>query len=129
MQASEPPVRIPKKKSAPVTGQPSLPADDMVALRTFVYFALGDGHLSSWEENFLNSMKHRLYQQAVWMSAKEQLILQQIKDKLHYDRPDDPLPPIDPDGIEDDTDADGWPVERQQADGFGDDDDLPDWLT
>jgi hypothetical protein len=116
------------KKSESATPQPSLSPDEMQSLRTFVMFALGDGHLTSWEENFLNSMKHRLYQQAVWLTDKQQAIVQQIKDKLHYDRPDDPLPPVDPDGIEDATDPDGWPIIREPVRAFDDDDELFDWM-
>jgi hypothetical protein len=116
------------KKPESATTQPSLSPDEMQSLRAFVMFALGDGHLTSWEENFLNSMKHRLYQQAVWLTDKQQAIVQQIKDKLHYDHPDDPLSPIDPDGIEDETDPDGWPMVRQPVRAFDDDDELFDWM-
>jgi hypothetical protein len=116
------------KKSDTSTAQPSLSADEMQSLRAFVGFALGDPHLTSWEENFLNGIKHRLYQQAMWLTDKQQVIVQQIKDKLHYDRPDDLLPPMDPDGIEENTDPDGWPMERQPVRAFDDDDELFDWM-
>src|SRR4051812_30088268 len=119
--------RMPKK-SEPPTAQPSLSPDEMQSLRAFVQFALGDEHLTSWEENFLNSLKHRLYQQAMWLTGKQQAIVRQIKDKLHYDHPDDPLPPIDPDGIEENIDPDGWPIPRQPVRAFEDDDELFDWL-
>jgi hypothetical protein len=116
------------KKSEPPAAQPTLSPDEMQSLRAFMRFALGDAHLTSWEENFLNSMKHRLYQQAMWLTDKQQAIVRQIKDKLHYDRPDDPLPPIDPDGIEENTDPDGWPTPRQAVRAFEDDDELFDWM-
>ncbi|PPQ35007.1 hypothetical protein [Rhodopila globiformis] len=116
------------KKSAPATVQPSLSPDDMQSLRSFVLFALGDPHLTAWEENFLNDMKHRLYQQAMWLTDRQQAIVRQIKDKLHYDHPDDPLPPIDPDGIEENVDPDGWPTARQPVRAFDDDDELFDWM-
>ena len=73
-------------------------------------------------------MKYRLYRQAMWLTDKQQVIVQQIKDKLHYDRPDVPPPPIDPDGVEENDDPDGWPAVRDVADPFGEDDELPDWL-
>ncbi len=100
----------------------------MQSLRVFVRWALGDGHLTGYEENFLNDMKYRLYRQAMWLTDKQQVIVQQIKDKLHYDRPDVPPPPIDPDGVEENDDPDGWPAVRDVADPFGEDDELPDWL-
>jgi hypothetical protein len=36
-------------------------------------------------------------------------------------RPDDPLPPLDPDGIEENDDPDGWPVVREWVDQFDND--------
>jgi hypothetical protein len=125
--ASQSESRMPKKSDTS-TAQPSLSPDEMQSLRAFVWFALGDPHLTAWEENFLNDMKHRLYQQAMWLTDKQQAIVQQIKDKLHHDHPDDPLPPMDPDGIEENTDPDGWPVQRQPVRAFDDDDELFDWM-
>ena len=118
-----------KKGDEPVVARPPLSSDEMQSLRDFVRFGLGDGHLTVWEENFLNAVKHRLYRQAVWLSNKEQVKVQQIKDKLHHDRPDVPLPPIDPDGIEPNDDPDGWPVVPDLVDQFEDDGELPDWLA
>jgi hypothetical protein len=100
---------------------PSLPPDQVQALWDFVRFGLGHPYLTAWEENFLNGVKHRLYAEAVWLTDKQHAIVRQIKDKLHYDRPDDPLPPLDPDGIHDDDDPDGWPAVRTWADPFDDD--------
>jgi hypothetical protein len=116
------------KKREPVVAQPSLSPDERQSLRVFVRWALGDGHLTGYEENFLNSMRYRLHRQAMWLTDKQQVIVQQIQDKLHYGRPDVPPPPIDPDGVEENDDPDGWPAVRGLADPFGDDDELPDWL-
>ncbi len=82
---------------------------------------MGDPHLTRWEEDFLNGMKHRLHDHAVWLSEKERSKVQQIKDKLHYERQDIPMPPIDPDGVEENDDPDGWPVVRVTTDQFEDD--------
>jgi hypothetical protein len=101
----------------------------MQSLRDFVRFALGDPHLTVWEDIFINGVKHRLYRQAVWFTDKQRAKIQELMDKLHYDRPDVPLAPIDPDGIESDDDPDGWPIVRDLADRFDDHDDLPDWLV
>jgi hypothetical protein len=57
----------------------------------------------------------------VWLTDKQQVIVRQIKDKLHYERPQVPLPPIDPDGIEENDDPDGWPTTRPPTDPFEDD--------
>jgi hypothetical protein len=101
--------------------EPPLTPDEVRLLWEFVRYGLGNPHLSAWEENFLNGVKHRLYSHAVWLSDKQQAIIRQIKDKLNYDRQDVPLPPIDPDGIDDNDDPDGWPVVRQRVDQFEDD--------
>jgi hypothetical protein len=130
MSANESTKRRPKRKrDEPVVAQPPLLPDEVKSLRDFLAFALGRPHLTWYEENFLNSIKHRLYRQAIWLTDKQQAILQQIKDKLHYDRPDIPLPPTDPDGIEENDDPDGWPVVRDLANQFEDDDELLDWLA
>jgi hypothetical protein len=110
-----------KKEREPDGQQPPLTPDEVRSLWEFVRDGLGNPHLTAWEENFLNGVKHRLYSQAVWLSDKQQAIIRQIKDKLHYDRPDVPLPPIDPDGIEENDDPDGWPMARDRVDQFEDD--------
>src|SRR5271154_6935365 len=104
--------------------QPLLTPDEVRSLWDFVRYGLGHPHLTAWEENFLNGVKHRLYTQAVWLSDKQQAVIQQIKDKLHYDRQDVPLPSIDPDGIEENDDPDGWPVVRDRLDQFEDDESI-----
>lgn len=107
-----------------IAASPSLPPDVVQALHDFVRFGLGHPYLTAWEENFLNGLKHRLYTEAVWLTDRQQAIIGRIKAKLHYDRPDDPLPPLDPDGIADDDDPDGWPVVRGWADQFDDDESI-----
>jgi hypothetical protein len=97
-----------------------LPAEAVTSLRAFVYWALGDGHLSSWEENLLNSVKLLLFNDTVWLSQKRLAKVQEIKDKLHYDRPDAPLAALDPDGIEPNDDPDGWPAKREWRDPYED---------
>ena len=95
---------------------PSLPPEDAQALRDFLRFALGDGHLTVWEENFLNSIKQALNRPAVWLSKRQQAIILQLQDKLHFNRQHEPLPAIDPDGIEENNDPDGWPTAKHAAD-------------
>jgi hypothetical protein len=116
------------QKQEAVTAPPPLSPEQMQALRAFVRSALGDGRVTAWEENFLNGIKHRLNCQSMWLTDRQQAIVQEIKDKLHYDRPDVPLPPIDPDGIEENEDVPGQPVARRPDDQFEDNDDLFDWL-
>ena len=103
-----------------VVARPPLSTDEAQSLRAFVRFALGDGHLTAWEENFLNCLKHSLYRPAAWLSSRQWAIVRQLQDKLHFDRQDVPLPPIDPDGIEEIHDSDGWPVNAPAADRFED---------
>jgi hypothetical protein len=121
--------RSKRKRDESVVVQPPLSPDEVKSLRDFLAFALGHPRLTWYEEGFLNSRKYQLYGQAIWLTDKQQAILQQIKDKLHYDRPDIPLPPIDPDSIEENDDPDGWPVVRDLANQFEDDDELLDWLA
>jgi hypothetical protein len=129
MSGSEPEKRNPKTKTrkaakkAPgsFVPRPPLNRDALISLRDFVSWGLGDGHNSWWEENFLNSIKHLTYNPPVWLSDKQQVKLQEIKDKLHFDRQDVPLPPIDPDGVEENDDPDRWPTVRGSADQFEDD--------
>jgi hypothetical protein len=117
------------KRDERVVARPPLPPDEVKSLRDFLASALGHSRLTWYEEGFLNSMKQRLYRPTIWLSDKEQVILQQIKDKLHYDRPDVPLPSIDPDGVEENNDPDGWPVVQDLANQFEDDEELLDWLA
>jgi hypothetical protein len=111
-------------------GKPPLSPDEMQAFGDFVVsYALGNARLTWFEENFLNTMKHRLYRQVVWLSDKEQVIIRQIKDKLHYDRQDVPLPPIDLDGVEENDDPDGWPTVRDDTVDQLEDNALVDYLA
>jgi len=98
-----------------------LSPDEVGALREFTYYGLGDGRLSWWEENFLNHIKYLLRSEAVWLSDRQQAKVHQLKDKLHYDRQDVPLPPIDPDGVEENDDPDDSPAVPTLVDRFRDD--------
>ncbi len=110
------------KMSPPEPAGHLLSPEERQSLLKFVRFGLGDGRLKPWEEQFLSGRHQELYGQAVWLTHKQQVKVQEIKDKLHYDRPDVPLPPIDPDGVEETDDPDGWPVLRDDAvDPFDDD--------
>jgi hypothetical protein len=106
-----------------------LSALDRDALKAFVDFSIGDPHLTAYEENFVNSMKQRLLNRTIFVSIKQAKIITQIKEKLHYNQPNVPLPPIDPDGIEPNNDpdglsidADGYPINREVIDQFDIDD-------
>jgi hypothetical protein len=112
----------------PPPGPPPLSPDEKQLLRAFVRFGLGDGHLTPWEEKFLSDRHLELYGQIVWLTDKQQASLQQIKDKLNYDRQHIPLSPIDPDGVEENDDPDVWPVVTAIADPF-EDDEPPDWAA
>jgi hypothetical protein len=57
--------------------------------------------------------------------GKQQAIIWELKDKLNYDRPYVPLPPIDPDGVEENDDPDGYPPVRSVMD----EDELRRWLA
>jgi hypothetical protein len=119
--------RKPKRpRREPFVSRPPLTADEIQSLRAFVRYGIGDPHVNWWEENFLNSIKILLYNSPVWLSDKRQAVLQQLKDKLNYDRQHVPLPPIDPDGIMENDDPDGWPIAKAAADRFQDDE-LPNW--
>lgn len=114
--------------SPPAATEPALPPEQVQALRDFLMYGLGDSHLTWWEENFLNGVKDRLRCPAVRLSEAQWAIIRQLQDKLHYDRQDVPLPPIDPDGIAENTDPDGWSEASDAVDNY-DEDGLPDWLT
>lgn len=80
-----------------------------------------------WEEAFLSGLNHVLYRPRIWLTVKQQAKMEEIKDKLHFEHPDDPLPAIDPDGVQENDDPDGWP----QADcvaAFDEEEIPPDWL-
>lgn len=125
MRDESKPVRLrkPRKAKFLAAGIPPLTRASRDELRSFLDFAQGDGHLSRWEEDFLNTQRQRTYEPAMWLSDRERVKLFEIKTKLHYYCQDVPLPPIDPDGIEINDDPDGWPIERSVAD---EPDDLPD---
>jgi len=99
----------------PEAGGRLLSPDERQSILNFVRFGLGDGRLRSWEERFLSDRHQELYGKAVRLTNKQHAKVQEIKDKLHYDRQDVPLPPIDPDGVEENDDRDGWPVVRDDA--------------
>lgn len=103
---------------APKPAAPPLSPEDLCALRTFVNYALGDEHLTVWEENFVNNLKHKLFRPVTRLSTRELVKIDQIKAKLHYNRPEVPLPKIDPDGVEVNEDPDGWPIEEEIIDEF-----------
>jgi hypothetical protein len=131
MVASESPKRKPKKKTREAAVDPPWPwllPHERQALREFVDFARGNPRLTWWEEYFLCSMNRRLYRRLIWVTLKQQEIIGQIKEKLHYDQPDVPLPPIDPDGIEENDDSDVWPTSRSLA-GPSDDAEVQRWLS
>jgi hypothetical protein len=94
------------------------PIENIDDLRAFIRWAQGDPHLSAWEENFLNSAKKRLRWDLVLFSPKAERKLAEIRAKLHYDQQHIPLPPIDPDGLVENDDPDGWPIENSQLDEF-----------
>jgi hypothetical protein len=54
----------------------------------------------------------------VLFSPKAERKLAEIRAKLHYDQQHIPLPPIDPDGLVENDDPDGWPIENSQLDEF-----------
>ena len=87
-------------------------------LRGLIRYALGDPHLSSWEENFLNGAKQRLWRESVQFTPKQEVKLAEIRAKLHYDKQHIPLPPIETDGLVENDDPDGWPVAIDQQDEF-----------
>ncbi len=119
-----------KKRRGSVVAEPwpRLLPHEKEALRDFVLFALGSPYLTWWEELFLCSMNQRLYRRAVWVTLKQQAIILQIKEKLHYDKPDVPLPPIDPDGVEENDDPDGLPADEPLEITF-DDAEVQRWLA
>lgn len=115
MLAIKPRNRQKKPKLKPFDGiilDPSM----VIELQNFVRFGLGDDHLTAWEENFLNTIKQLMRQDTVRLTFKQCDIIGEIKAKLHFDRPDDPLPPIDPDGLVENDDPDGWPLEDPASD-------------
>jgi hypothetical protein len=113
--------RTQRKSKQPPGGQggsPALSPHAVEELWDFVRFALGDLRLSSWEENFVNSMKYRAQQEAVRLSPKEQTKYGEVSAKLHYDQQHISLPPIDPDGLVENDDPDGWPLPVRKMDEF-----------
>jgi hypothetical protein len=70
----------------------------------------------------LSDRHQELCGSAVWLTNKQGVIIQQIKDKLDYDRREVPPLPSDPDGAQENDDPDGWPVVRDDVvDQFEDD--------
>ncbi len=114
-----------KKQTGSFVPRPPLLPHQVTELRGFIYYGIGDPHLTSWEENFLNSLKNLLCNTPVWLSDKRQAKIQELTDKLNYDRQDVSLPLIDPDGMEENDDPDGWPVVRDEMNLYEDDE----WLA
>jgi hypothetical protein len=131
MPTNESPKRKPRKTTREAVAAPPWPwllPREKAALREFVDFAQGSPYLTWWEEHFLCGMNQRLYRRLIWVTLKQREIIRQIKEKLHYDLPDVRLPPIDPDGVEENDDPDGWPTTRSLA-GPSHDPEVQLWLS
>jgi hypothetical protein len=90
-------------------------------LRDFVYFALGDPKMTPFEANFINGMKLRLQFDPMYISRKQTAILEQIKEKLHYNNPES-SDNVETDYLDMEIDEYGRSgIEAKYDNGFGDD--------
>jgi hypothetical protein len=91
------------KKSAKISTIKYISDNDKAELTSFVYFALGDPELSAYEANFIARLRQLCDWKFLWLSDKQLVIIEQIKQKLRYQLP--PLekqPIIDEEHITDD---------------------------
>jgi hypothetical protein len=111
------PKRKSKKKTVKTESPKKMPLSDIERqeLKDFARFSIGDPHLTVFEENFVNRMKQISDYNKTYISEKQNKIIDQIKQKLHYDHPEDQLDPVDMDGVDEDNDPDGYDVD---PDGF-----------
>jgi hypothetical protein len=100
-------VKANKKVKKPVIVYMSVDAKN--ELKAFIFFALGDPELTAYEANFIARMRQLCDYQFLCLSEKQQVIIQQIKEKLRYKLPpfevtladtDDFVLEADDDGIE-----------------------------
>jgi hypothetical protein len=92
-------------------------------LRDFIMFALGDPLLTPYEANFVNGLKHRLIFDPMYISKKQEAIIEQIKEKLHYNKREVPQIRQDDDYVEPEMEVDefgNWSVKNKYDNGFGD---------
>lgn len=87
----------------------------VLELRRFVLFAIGDPHNSIWEDRFISDLYQVVWTHKLTLSSKQWTKIGEIKNKLRFDHPDDPLPKVDPDGIVENLDPDGWPADTRAA--------------
>lgn len=107
--------RVMKRKGTQSVEHCTASAETIEDLRNFIRYALGDLHLSIWEENFLNSVKQRLQRNFASFTPKQEAKLAEIRAKLHYDQQHIPLPEIDPDGpVEEEDPEECFASDRQQ---------------
>ncbi len=92
-----------------------LEGQGMTDLARLIRGATGDGRISSDEENAMVKLKPRLIQPSIAVSKRFWRIIEDIRRKTHFDAPDGP-PPIDPDGMVENEDPDGFPPDRTEAD-------------
>ena len=102
--------------------------DEIQSIRDLYRYAIADLHLDRFQVRFLNDMNRLSYWPGVYFSDKQLAKIQEIKDTVHFDQQHVPLPPIDLDGVEENDDPDGWPIVRNPAEQF-EDDELLDRLT
>jgi hypothetical protein len=96
-----------------------LEGEAIVELVGLFPYATADGRVSTYEEYFLLDLRRRLAEAlrleepVVSFSGKQWRIIEEIKQKTYFGLPGEP-PPIDPDGIVENEDPDGWPPERDE---------------
>jgi hypothetical protein len=80
---------------------------------------IGEGRLTPAAANFVNwiRQKVRMFRHdVVWLTPREAEHIEEIK--LRFRQPGAWLRPIDQDGVEENDDPDGYPVEREDVDPF-----------
>jgi hypothetical protein len=92
-----------------------LEGDAIESMRRLIRFASGDGHLSAAAENFLvMKLKPVMHEPMISLSRKQWHFYREIQERVCFERGGKPEP-IDPDGLVENDDPDGWPARNIYA--------------
>jgi len=95
-----------------------LEGEAIATLAALITYATGSVRVSSFDENVMANLGRRLDESVIAVSERLWRIVEEIKQKTHFGLPGE-LSPIDPDGVDEDQDSDGFTPERGEIDNGG----------
>lgn len=88
-----------------------LEGTEMMNLARLISHAKGHPRASALAENVMVTLQRRLGEPVIALSEKQWRIIEDVKQKTHFDLPGEPTP-MDIDGVVENDDPDGWPLKN-----------------